>query len=322
MEYDLTLVLGAGSSLAMGYPVGAGLRDSILEDALTTYRDLICNKSQGVFEDQLENFVETFRGSQLFSIDSFLAKRKEFSEIGKRSIAAILLHKENKELLSRCAHLDHWYQYFFNQIASAHEWSSLSFKKLAIVTFNYDRSLEHYLLYALMSSYGKPADEAQRKIAEMKIIHVYGSLGPTDIREKNYFPYGATITAKHVDIAATMLKVIPEGRDDDASLTQAREILANSKRIGFLGFGFDELNLKRLHSKETCNTYFQTNTGNMINRVIVATCFGMKDGEISKAANSTMYGNNLYRSSEYKNLFLNSTCTDMLRSTLILDSID
>ena len=49
--------------------------------------------------------------------------------------------------------------------------------KLSIVTFNYDRSLEHYLLNSLMTLHGKTRDECAQALKKIPIVHVYGQLG-------------------------------------------------------------------------------------------------------------------------------------------------
>lgn len=320
MEYKLTLVLGAGASIAMGYPIGDSLRKSILDDSLTVYSDYICNEDDHIFEDELEHFINTFRSSQMSSIDAFLARRSEFSKIGKRAIAAILLDKEEKELLDNNSHNDHWYAYFFNKIAAAQTWSELSFRGLAVITFNYDRSFEHYLINALMHSYGKTRLEAFGKLKEMAIIHVYGSLGTCDPSDKNYVKYGENITVTNVSLAAKSLKVIPEGRDDDEVLDDVRHILSNSHNIAFLGFGFDKTNLERLHANDTCNEKTH-HEGQTITRKIIATTYGMTPAE-SLAAGKSTYRSDVDRyAHQMEEQFLNTKCINLLRETLILDEL-
>ncbi len=318
MTYKVCLVLGAGASVAMGYPVGSKLRTAILEYSNGRYEEVICSDDLGIDSRDIDEFVDSFRESQMLSIDAFLARRNKFSEIGKRSIAAILLDSENKDLLHSCDHTDHWYFYFFNKVAAAHDWDSLSFEGVAIVTFNYDRSFEHYMLNALMNAYGRSFADAYRKLAQMKIVHVYGVLGSCNRNDTDYFYYGGGASQRNVSIAASRLKVIPEGRDDDETLTNARLILAKSNNIAFLGFGFDEINLKRLNSIATCNRNIEIN-GRKINRRVVGTCFDMTEKEATDAAFSII-GND-YVGRVYNNVFYNSNCITMLRETLILKNI-
>lgn len=285
MKYKITLVLGAGASVAMGYPVGSELTKEIITNAEGSYSQLICDEVSH-HQEELEDFIDQFKKSQINSIDEFLAKRKEFREIGKRTIAAILLDKEDPEKLWNCSHKDHWYKYFFNQLVNGKQWDELDFSRISIVTFNYDRSLEHYLASALTALYGKPTSQSFNKISEMNIIHVYGSIGPCDPKEKNYFTYGDGKYSNHLKIAESQLKVIPEGRDDDPTLTQARNALASSERIAFLGFGFDKTNLERLNSRETCRQHLENEDG-YLERMIIASTLGMSNPEILVAARTT-----------------------------------
>lgn len=89
----ICLVLGAGASLAMGYPLGSDLRRKILQLARhdeTTLRFRIdCGLQHK--QEELWDFLDAFAKSQALSIDSFLARRPEFMEIGKHAIAAVML---------------------------------------------------------------------------------------------------------------------------------------------------------------------------------------------------------------------------------------
>ena len=64
---------------------------------------------------------------------------QNYSEVGKRAIASILLSKESQSLLMNCDHSDHWYFYFFNKVSSD-SWEDFDLSNISIITFNYDRS--------------------------------------------------------------------------------------------------------------------------------------------------------------------------------------
>lgn len=321
MQYNVTLVLGAGASIAMGYPVGATLRNSIIKDSVEKYSAYICSEELGIDENSIKNFVQIFNESQSSSIDAFLAKRQEFSNIGKRAISAILLDKENKDLLINNNHSDHWYKYFLNEIVVPHDWDSLPFKNMAIITFNYDRSFEHYLINSLMNLYNRSFDESYRKIHEMEIIHVYGMLGSDNISDMNYFPYGDNISEKNVSISASQLRVIPEGRNNDETLKSAQNILSNSLNIAFLGFGFDKINLERIDSAKTCGQIISIDS-HEVERKIIATCYNMTRKESIRAARATINPNIEEYSTILFNDFKDDTCLNQLRNTLILEMIN
>lgn len=105
---NITLVLGAGASHPMGYPVGAGLRSKILDLGIVDRQSFAIPAGLYHEDGLLQIFVDSFRRSQMFSIDAFLARRPEFSEIGKRSIAALLLEVEDEQRLLNTERRDHW----------------------------------------------------------------------------------------------------------------------------------------------------------------------------------------------------------------------
>lgn len=315
MAGKTVLVLGAGSSIAMGYPIGDELRKLIISAEQRKFLKLIiCNENND--ERLLIQFVDQFNRSQMNSIDAFLARRPEFSDVGKRTIAAILLNKEDKGLLHSSPHPDNWYRYLFNSITS-HIWDDLDFTNISILTFNYDRSLEHYLAFAMMASYGKTFEECCNKLKDLRIIHIYGSLGPCLPTDQNYFPYGDKPTSQTVTIAASALKVIPEGRDNDQLLVNARDMLVTAHKIAFLGFGFDATNLMRLDTTNTCVRSNGLHGDRHRIRRIVATCYGLTDAERTKAANATAYAD--APQPQVTTDFLGVGCLDLLRQTLILE---
>lgn len=315
------LVLGAGASAPYGYPVGRRLRESILKlsssegATLAKLAGLRANysKSRG---DALDVFVKAFRQSQNESIDAFLAHRSEFENIGKRAIAAVLLEVENWDSLFRYEPEDHWYQYLLRYIAEE-PWSEVDLSNLAIVTFNYDRSLEHYLLGVFIERSAKSREEVADKLRQLEIVHVYGSLGsPLPETEDPFDKFGGGVSEERVLHAAECIRVIPEGRNEDESLVKARSLLEGADRIAFLGFGFDKINLLRLDAEKTCKMRVERG-GGILQRTIMATCFGLTNAERKAAFRSTA---GLVSTEDIIDLlFFNANCTAMLRETLFFE---
>lgn len=315
----ITLVLGAGASHAMGYPVGSGLRSKLLELGNIDRQPFAIPAGLYNEEGLLGKFVDSFRRSQMASIDAFLARRPEYSDIGKRSIAALLLEIEDEHKLINTENRDHWYRYFFNKFA-AESWERLSFENISIVTFNYDRSLEKFLHESIKESYGKSDVESASKLKALRIVHVYGSLGSPVPSDPAYLPYGGAVTGQKVKIAANSLRVIPEGRDDDSALSTSRVMLSEADRIAFMGFGFDETNVGRLHAQETCKRKQKHPDLIFNNREVVATCLGFTNAESLKAfrlIGQELEGPHIPYSDPPG--FYPSNCLDLLRETLILD---
>ena len=113
------LILGAGASYPYGLPLGADLRKSICEmvdgDNML-FKSLKLHAS--IDSDEIKNFARQFKRSHVNSIDAFLSKRSEFTDIGKLAIAAALIEKEIPDKLANATGAEHWYSYMWNQISS------------------------------------------------------------------------------------------------------------------------------------------------------------------------------------------------------------
>ena len=75
------LVLGAGASMAYGFPSGIELRDNILMELEGVNINIL--RGLGHAPHELENFKKAFTRSPVYSIDAFLERRLEFMDLGK-----------------------------------------------------------------------------------------------------------------------------------------------------------------------------------------------------------------------------------------------
>lgn len=233
------LVLGAGASYPYGFPTGKGLKDLICDafsstEAIATQM-LSCLNPEGTrfAPDEFFQFREAFLKSGQPSVDAFLERRPNFLGVGKLAIAFCLMRFENEQNLyypdpSRGGN---WYEYLSVKLNSSFE--EFGQNKLSIVTFNYDRSLEHYLLNSLMNLYGKGRDECANVLGQIPIVHVYGQLG-----ERLYPQHGAQMyrpdlieIPRYVETAAAGIKLYHEEAEEAS--TKARTLLRTAKRIGF-----------------------------------------------------------------------------------------
>lgn len=247
-------ILGAGASIPYGFPSGAKLRTQICAEAtkpdskLASFLELFFKIPKTDFIE----FVSSFQRSRLASIDSFLSRRTEFSEIGKLIIASLLVPKETAATFNESID-DDWYFAFWNALVSnVSTLEDLKKNNVQIYTFNYDRSLEAYLHIAIVSTFKCSADEALNAISHFNIHHVYGSLGvygPPQEHQSNIRPYFNKYDPVDIRIAADTLRVIPEARADDAIFRKAKEAFLWAEHVCFLGFGFDPLNVERLGFK-------------------------------------------------------------------------
>lgn len=277
MPQSTTLFLGAGASFDYGFPVGKELRRQIVSTNLAELVALDPNSDIG----RTRSFLQEFKRSQRYSIDSFLARRPEFNEIGKIAIARVIVAAETqrRDAMFDTHEGDNWYQYLVNMLA-IDEWHNFDPSRLSIVTFNYDRSLEYYLINALQATYGRKMSEVVERLQRMRLAHVYGSLGtvwpgPDSLEFGGHSKQSPSWTTT-VRSAAARLRVIPEGRDDDPTLEPVRTAVGQAERIGILGFGFDRDNIRRLGAPDIFVRGAQT-------APVFATVMGLRTPEVADA---------------------------------------
>lgn len=291
-----TLVLGAGASKPYDFPTGKALREELCDPGKLN------GLPEKYSEQDISAFCEAFKRSQMPSIDAFLANRKDhhvmgagsptFSELGKAAIAYCLMQREDESKLF-LERDDHWYQYLWSKISDSLE--SFGSSQLKIITFNYDRSLERYLLVALQNAFGIRATDAATHLRKIPILHVYGKLGALpELPEPNSQtrPYSADkLTPMAIDIAAKGIRVIDEHRKDDGIFQQASSWLRESQRICFIGFGFDSTNVRRL--KLHALRAISENPRELSNCMGYATTYRMENAERSSVVNLLVRGHSI-----------------------------
>lgn len=235
-----------------GLPSGAQLRVDICRaEGSDTHRDLV-EQAFRIPANEVSAMASAFRRSSVNSIDSFLARRPEYTKIGKALIAAHLCAREKfAELFYTQGTDDHWYQYLWNSLienaANAEEFAQ---NQVRFISFNYDRSLEAFLHDSFKNTYGIFDDAtAEKGWRHLLISHVYGQLGAFGIsndEEKGIRAYSVDTTAGSLRTAAKGIRVIPEDRHDSEEFLRARDWFGWARYVYILGFGFDGLNCTRL----------------------------------------------------------------------------
>jgi len=162
-----------------------------------------------------------------------LADNEKDEPLGRAFIAAILLRCEREVSLS-----GDWYRNIFNHLINENEHSP---EILSVLTFNYDRSFERYLYLSYRGLRQNDDGAARQFLNRIRIVHVYGSLGPLFVtRSPNdpIIPFGEYQQMKQADYYFHLVRA-QESRD----ITRIKTFIDDAKRIVFLGFGFDPMNL-------------------------------------------------------------------------------
>jgi hypothetical protein len=235
------LILGAGASKPYGLPLGSELRDDVLNVLkgldIPAYNLILrrCEASKMEFE----NFCTDLAQSGYSSVDAFLEERQEWTNIGKLAMAFSLLLAESrakKKLFPPHQPKDHWYEVLWSRL-KAPSWPEFKNQPVSIVTFNYDRSLEHYLSGVLTNNY---SIEPEIVWDALPILHVHGSLG------KYNGSFGLPITEEMHKMASDSIRIVHETDLKHSGFIQVREMLSATRLLLFIGFGYHQANMRKL----------------------------------------------------------------------------
>jgi len=244
-------VLGAGSSADYDFPIGQKLCKLVCDELREGRQygpDLRDNA--GFTDEEINKFCRELRLSAQLSVDAFLEHRREFLNLGKAAMALMLVRKEVPGNLWFFGDAN-WMRYMFSRLNAPFE----SFHEIPVsfITFNYDRSLEHFLCTALQSKYGKTEAECAAVLEHIPIIHLHGRLGylPWE-KGEGQRPYDATINREVLNTCIKNIKVVHEdikdGRDKD--FARAFDLMQDADCIYYLGFGYGPVNMERLKIRD------------------------------------------------------------------------
>ncbi len=285
IETPTLFVLGAGASKPYGYPTGPELRSEIVRHFFTAFQLLLKQDSLINAEEKVKllkkipEFINTFKKSSIESIDKFLALNPIFSNFGKMAITQIILTKEKtskfRENLNDSN--EDWYNLLFNRMISTfntpNDIDKFRENKIAFITFNYDRSLEHFLYESFFNAFSQNSDlikiglNWQKKYLPFPIIHVYGQVDNHVINGGS--KYGSEVDFEKIQNLSGGIRVI--GERSQGMKEQVKDLIANYKRIFFLGFGYAIDNLEAIGLPEGINEEWD----------IYGTAKGMTEKEIN-----------------------------------------
>jgi hypothetical protein len=243
-------VLGAGASVDFQFPTGWGLLRKVVEEfRVDTQSRLILKNCMPISDEAMNSFVKALDQSGENSVDTFLEKREQFIDLGKAMMAVILIRLEHEINLFSGSAQTNWMRYLLSKMQGK-TLDDFAKNEVAFITFNYDRSLEHFLCTTLSHSFGKTEEECGAIIVDrIPIVHLHGQLGflPWQ-KSKTSRPYGDAIDSRVLDMCVREVKIVHEGIENrKAQFDQAKNFLHKADRIYFLGVGFNNVNLDRLN---------------------------------------------------------------------------
>ncbi len=301
---NTVFILGAGASLPYGYPSGAELRHLIAHKYAALLDNGFHEKDwdTSTYHEVLrgaQEFSEIFRKSSTPSIDLFLARNPRFEYIGKRAIICCILDAESKSKFREDINNKNWdwYSYLFQRltedISDPTGYKKLTENNVSFITFNYDRSLEHFICESIENSFNDRRTELNRGIyissekstldycKPFPVLHVYGKISDLPFENPdNGWIYGKIVKdAMPIDDMIRNIRVIND-RCSDGVLAQIRGKIKNADRIFFLGFGFAKENLEVLGAPDIFKH----------GQMIFGTVYGFEDREIFEILNKLRPG--------------------------------
>lgn len=275
------LVVGAGSSVDAGLPLGTDLVKHIatmLRFKQTTFGIGSGSGNQEIYDIILSHFghskahkviqrcVEMSHSLQhADSIDAYLNDFRDDEDLvfcGKVSIAKAISEAEtNRTLTADRSNVFNslnwvglevtWFSKFFGILKSGVRLENIEtiFDNISIVCFNYDRCIEQYLFYAMRNYYGISAREAFALLRKLKIYHPYGTIGAFDFDPNTgHSNYGLGLRGAELIERSKTIRTVYENKKDIAGKKELQLMVSNAEQVLFLGFGFHPLNIELMRS--------------------------------------------------------------------------
>lgn len=285
-------ILGAGASRPYGFPSGKELRKEICFNFPNQYKIWLARNGLDTSSDpgpyqRAREFSDTFFKSSDPSIDVWLTKNRKFLRIGKTAIIFRILQAENLSGFREKSDIPEqdWYLYLWHRMTNTFvekdDYKQFAENEINFITFNYDRSLEHFLFESLKNAfYGIGTAGSEKELSKQKFIHVYGKLAPLEWQDSPVnIRYGEEPNQIVPGNFIENLQIIQEAKGNP-ELEEARLLIQKAKRIFFLGFGYGEENLNLLSIPELLSDHQE----------IYGTALGFTAREIEKVQRAFLEG--------------------------------
>ncbi len=228
-------VLGAAASNPYGFPLGPELKQHILGFPDAVVQNVLGDHHQAAL---IPGFKTALTHGDYGTIDNFLERKKRYRELGAFYIVSVIGGQERREVLFPQRE---FYADLFHMLDPESE--SPDIPPISIVSLNYDRSLEEFLVRNVEFNCADDTEERARgKVGKLPIVHAHGSLG--DLAQ---VPYGqATKDAASLKEAARRIKIVSDRLEDSTEFQTAQRMLVSARNIVFLGFGYHPTTLHAL----------------------------------------------------------------------------
>ncbi|MBU2511669.1 hypothetical protein KJ966_10020 [bacterium] len=295
IDSETVFIIGAGANIPFGYPTGSKLRQTIIEKLQYLCKRISKDeRSRDHLLGQASELSKAFKASSTQSIDLFLSRNPPLEDIGKKAIIlSILWYEEQSKFREEVLEPNQdWYSYLFHRMTSdidiPNGWKEFKNNKVSFITFNYDRSLEHFFHESLTHSFSAANEtEISKQIQSIPIHHVYGKtcLLPWESNgDQIKIPYLSTnkealnlaFANKTINRLKANIKIINER--SEVAIQPLIQCIKKAKNLFLLGFGFATENIEILKLNSILNQ----------DQNIYGTAMGFLDNEKSKVRETLM----------------------------------
>ena len=284
---ETLFIIGAGAGHDISMPMGEQLARLIADYLNISFESYTTKKSGNdltvealrLLANQHSADVNLYHeaGRQIFegllgwssSIDGYLNRHQDqplVQQCGKLAIAQVILERENGCDMAVNPSAPH--RLGFRDAAKVRQswfqglWSILEtgiirsknlesiFDKLHVITFNYDLTLEHFLLMGLQQAYHLPEKDAAAIInAKLDVDHVYGLVADLPWQDKGHgFAFGRKPDGRDLVHLWNRITTFNEEISDTQLLEKLAKKVSGAERIVFLGCHFHDQNMKLLRA--------------------------------------------------------------------------
>lgn len=223
----------------------------------------------------IDNFIDSQSGNEKLSICGKLAIIRSILEAEKDSKLYCIKDERNKYDFTNLEKT--WYECFFQILCENCSIKSLEkrLSEIALIIFNYDRCVEHFIYHALQNYYKISETQATELVRKIKIYHPYGISGslPWLNTSQTSMDYGGEPNPQELIDLSQKIKTFTEGTDPNSSdIDEIKNHMIRADKIIFIGFAFHKLNMQLLRPRS-----FPSDK----NIRIFASAFGISESDIN-----------------------------------------
>lgn len=282
IEKNTVIITGAGASNEYGFPTGQEFQRDIPNKLIEWYKTHIMPNWMGINKSWNDvdggeiiayfrgynKFIDAFKDADM-PIDQYISQQNlstKFEKIAKHAIILGLLEYELESVLE-----GNWLEELFRQMTlDLHYqdgYKEINNNKITFITFNYDRTIDHFLFKRIKEQYGVNDSKSQTTLEGINTIHVYGKIA--NLLWQSYDPmlnYGGEGSRPIGDYSFELSENIDLIREENnvrelKTYRKIRKRLKNAERLYILGFGYYDYNIKVLgfpHSIKNVDEVYST----------------------------------------------------------------